>query len=251
MIAMLKEKRVFFQIFSRERGHTQLVQRADELMKLFITKDELSDAELELAWQSGKLDENTQLEIYKLFNDLSARLRLQQIEFIISQLDSVPMKKVILVQVQLVHEIGRRAMSGDCSYGQKAIDYMWKLAIPSEDIDKVLINYAALAITDIVKNWDNTYKLPIVELILNSLASHKEGYLCIKMLFAIIRDFIGTPTVPVKPENEGQMEVVETKREKFQNRSTFIDYIESEYGLMRLFFGNFSNYMERCRSVVR
>lgn len=80
---MFKQKRIFHQIFSRERGHNQLVQRADDLLKLFITQDQLSLEELELVWQAGKMDENTKLEMYKLFNELSSRLRLQEINFII------------------------------------------------------------------------------------------------------------------------------------------------------------------------
>jgi hypothetical protein len=59
------------------------VQRSDELLKLFITQGQMSESELELVWSAGKLDENTQLEIYKLFNELSTRLKLQEINFII------------------------------------------------------------------------------------------------------------------------------------------------------------------------
>lgn len=149
-----------------------------------------------------------------------------------------------------MHEIAKRAVTGESDYGHKAIDYMWKLAIPSEDVEKVLINYAAIALTDIVKNWENSYKLPLVQRILNSLQANKEGYLCIKMLFSLIRDFIGTPTVKVEAvENPNSMEV--DSRDKFENRSTFIEHIESEQGLMSAFFANFTHYMERVRSVVR
>jgi hypothetical protein len=47
---------------------------------------------------------------------------------------------------------------------------MWKLAFPSEDIEKVLINMAALAVDEIIKSWDNSYKLPIISRILQSLS---------------------------------------------------------------------------------
>lgn len=129
---------------------------------------------------------------------------------------------------------------------------MWKLTIPSEDVDKVLINYAAIALTDIVKNWQNSFKLTLINRILEALKRNQEGYLCIKMLFQLIKDFIGTPSVP-KPAVEGQesMEGVTHERDKFENKSTFIEHIEEQGHLLSAFFSNFTNYMERVRSAVR
>jgi hypothetical protein len=46
---------------------------------------------------------------------------------------------------------------------------MWKLALSNENIDRVLINTAAMALTDIIKNWENTYKIVQVEKIINAL----------------------------------------------------------------------------------
>lgn len=64
------------QTFSRERGHMQFVQRSEELIKLLISQDALSEEEMEMVWASKKLDENTKLEVYKIFNELASRLKL-------------------------------------------------------------------------------------------------------------------------------------------------------------------------------
>lgn len=60
-----------------------MVERAEELLKLLIAQDALSDEDLELIWNATKLDDTTQLEVYKLFNELSSRLKNHEINFII------------------------------------------------------------------------------------------------------------------------------------------------------------------------
>jgi len=54
----------------------QFVQRSEELIKLLISQDALSEEEMEMVWASKKLDENTKLEVYKIFNELASRLKL-------------------------------------------------------------------------------------------------------------------------------------------------------------------------------
>jgi hypothetical protein len=130
------------------------------------------------------------LELYKLFNELASVLKINEINFIIDYLSQVPLVKILKEQVDLVYEIGKRARSGDQEYGHKAIEYMWRLAIPQVDsIDKVLVNKASIAITDIIKTWDNSHKITIFKRIIESLKNNQEGFLCIKMITKLLRDF--------------------------------------------------------------
>jgi hypothetical protein len=69
------------------------------------------------------------------------------------------------------------------------------------------------------------------------------------MLFCIIRDFIGTPTVPKNPD--GSEQIADQERDKFENRSTFVEFINREEHLMMKFFSNFQFYMDKMRAAVR
>jgi hypothetical protein len=82
-------------MFSKERGHNQTVERAEEIIKLLISQDQLSNEDMELIWSSAKLDESTLHQVYNLFNELSSRLKLPQINFIIDALSLVPLNKLI------------------------------------------------------------------------------------------------------------------------------------------------------------
>jgi hypothetical protein len=100
------------------------------VLKLLITQDAMSSEDLELVWSATKLDETTQLELYKLFNELSSILKIKEITFIVDYLSQVPLAKILNEQVDLVYEIGKRARSGDSEYGHKVVEYMWRLALP-------------------------------------------------------------------------------------------------------------------------
>jgi len=58
-IQKLRDGKVLSQIFSKDRGHLQMVERAEELLKLLIGQDSLNDDDLELIWNATKLDETT------------------------------------------------------------------------------------------------------------------------------------------------------------------------------------------------
>jgi hypothetical protein len=45
---------------------------------------------MEFVWSTVKSGENNELEIYKIFNELASRLKLEQILFIIERLSKVP-----------------------------------------------------------------------------------------------------------------------------------------------------------------
>ena len=54
-----------------------------------------------------------------------------------------------------------------------------------------MVNKSSVAITDIIKTWDNVHKVAIVKRLITSLKQNQEGFLCIKMISKIFRDFVG------------------------------------------------------------
>jgi hypothetical protein len=63
-----------------------------------------------------------------------------------------------------------------------------------------------MAFSDIIRNWDNENKLFYVQKLIENLRDNKEGYLTIKMLAKIFRDFTGSPAKqPEQPLAEEAM----------------------------------------------
>jgi len=68
------------------------------------------------------------LELYKVFNEISSRMRASEIKFIIEKLSERELPKIINEEVELVHELARRSKSSESTYGELAVNYMWKIA---------------------------------------------------------------------------------------------------------------------------
>ena len=71
----------------------------------------MNKEELELVWGSTKADETTKLELYKVLHEVSARLRKEDIEFVLVQVDLLPPTKVVAEEIELVHELAKRSRS--------------------------------------------------------------------------------------------------------------------------------------------
>jgi hypothetical protein len=81
--------------------------------------------------------------------------------------------------VALIYEIGKRARTELTEYGPKIVEFLWRLAIPGEqNIDKVLINQAAVAIPEIIRNWDNNTKVIYIKRLIESLRNVSNIGLC-------------------------------------------------------------------------
>jgi len=65
-----------------------------------------------------------------------------------------------------------------------------------------------MAFTDVIKNWGNQTKITYIQRIAEALKANQEGYLCIKMLTRLFRDFQGE-FVEVNPPQDS-MEVDES-----------------------------------------
>lgn len=120
----------------------------------------------------------------------------------------------------------------------------------------MLVNKASIAVTDIIKTWDNSHKLTIFKRIIDSLKNNQEGFLCIKMISKLLRDFQGQIIHKiVQPEDQkgddamqvDQDNSVDTASNQFENKSKFINYIDENMDLMLHFFLNFKHYMLKAR----
>ena len=129
VVKRIKEKKVLWQIFSRERGHLQLLTRSEELLKLLLSQDQLSQADLEFIWNARNVDEAQKLELYNLLSEISPRLRYQEVSFIIDQINQIPLQKVVLKEIELVYELAKKSRTSNSDYGQQAAEFLWNITL--------------------------------------------------------------------------------------------------------------------------
>ena len=108
IISRLNEAQVLHQTFSKDRGHLQLVQRSEEMLKLLLSHNSVTEEDLNLIWSATRMDETTQLEIYKVFAELGSRLRENEVSFVVWQIAQMPLSKINGEAIELVNEFAKR-----------------------------------------------------------------------------------------------------------------------------------------------
>lgn len=78
----------------------------------------MTKEQFELVWGSTKADETTKLELYKVLHEVSTRLRKEDIEFVLTQVDQIPVQKVVAEEIELAHELAKRSRSSGTSYAK-------------------------------------------------------------------------------------------------------------------------------------
>lgn len=84
MLNRLREQNVVEVIFGDKDSHVQLVQRGLELIKFLVDQKDFREKDLELVWSMAQRgEEQTKLEIYKIFKDIHYKLAQEDTERII------------------------------------------------------------------------------------------------------------------------------------------------------------------------
>ena len=72
----LKKHQVLREVFSPERHHLQLIQRAGDVIKFLLLESELTPDELRLIWDATAFDEDVKMEVLKLVKEIAMHLPL-------------------------------------------------------------------------------------------------------------------------------------------------------------------------------
>ena len=69
IVTDLVQLKVFEIIFSSKNFHSEIVQRADEVLKLYANTGQLSSNFVELLWETSQADESARIQIHKMIVD--------------------------------------------------------------------------------------------------------------------------------------------------------------------------------------
>jgi hypothetical protein len=94
-------------IFGEKDSHVQLVQRGLELIKFLVDQKDFTEKDLELVWNSAQRgDEQTKLEIYRIFKDIHYKFMSDEIERIIRLFaDRIQPEKLIMQELETVSSL--------------------------------------------------------------------------------------------------------------------------------------------------
>lgn len=133
---LMNEGTALRELFTKERTHTQLVQRTEQLLRLLMTKGQLNAEARQLVWQAGQInDGDMKTDLYKVLIGAAPDMLPEDREFFLEKALSIPRNEVIDREVEMVTQICT-ALRGrtDCEeIAMKGIEYMWEMVLESGD----------------------------------------------------------------------------------------------------------------------
>jgi len=230
---LMKDGIALLELFSKERTHSQLVQRTEQLLRLLMAKGQLTAETRELIWHAGELnDGDMQVDLYKVLAGAAVDMLPEDRLFFMDKVLSVPMAEIIDREVELVTEIctSLRGRAGLEETAQKGTEFLWRIVMEvSEQTGVAIVNRAQMGFSDILKGQSMEVKLKYVDLLAESVKDEKQGFLAIKILARLLKIAFDGKT--------GHPEI--------ENLSDLIDYLEKKHDLLNNIFKNLTDYMVR------
>jgi hypothetical protein len=127
IIEWMTENQVLELLFDPVRTHEQVVQRCDEIIKVLLTENQLTDERLKLFWGLTKSD--YRLDTYKIISDCSYQFKQNHLEFFFEQMcTGIPVDKLDMDDFNCISELGKFNRDKESNFMNKVTEFFWKIA---------------------------------------------------------------------------------------------------------------------------
>lgn len=189
MLQRLREQNVVEVIFGEKDSHVQLVQRGLELIKFLVDQKDFTEKDLGLVWSSAQRgEEQTKLEIYKIFKDIHYKLNSDDTERIIRLFaDRIQPEKLVLQELETVSALIAYASRGTKS-AEISAEFFLAIATQQKPYPKNLVEPAIDKLINLVKAQERDVKIKFIDQAYQSLSEGKATTQSIRIMAKLIED---------------------------------------------------------------
>ena len=179
LIEWMKNNEVFDIIWDGRKTHLQLVQRSNEIMKILLKEDALTDALLEQFFNLAKSDYKE--DVFKIINEVAFYFKQSHVEFLFNAITVTPAEKLTLTEFDTLCELGKFCKSED--FQKKVSDFFWSIVVNSEQYKEELVENCSKKFAEMVKYWSLELKQPFFDLLPGHLQDTSKPALSMLRLF--------------------------------------------------------------------
>lgn len=179
LLDWMKENDVFSMIWDPKKTHLQIVQRTNEVFKLLLRENMLSEELLNMFWSLTKSDYRS--EVVKIVNDTSIYLKQPHIEFIFNQIKEIPANELKISEFECLCELGRYCK--DDEFKNKICTFFWNIISNSSGYSEEIIENCINKFCEMVKYWEVKQKAVFFNKINDALLQFDSPVIPILKLF--------------------------------------------------------------------
>ena len=246
LVEWIRANNVFEFIFSAKHCHIQLVQRTSDLMKLFISTNQLTKEEMDMFWGCSKFDDHIKLEIYKVLSDISYNMKIEQLNYFLDAIAASSPEKLIPEEVKCLFDMGQFA--NDFSFYQKICDLLWILALGAKGYSDEIVNLSRAKYVDLTRKLSSKQKLDILIKLLAGFRDNEQSVQRIKLFTEMLKEKNDRSVISNSYSNVGEGE--EEKKEAVLTTQEMFYVLMNENQLIETFYANFTQFYAQLNELV-
>ena len=222
IIALIKENKIISEIFGANY-HSQIISRANEIVKLLLVENELENDDIKLIWSCTKRgDLEAKLTILKLLSEIAPYLKEDYIEMLLTNIISNVDKKINQEEIELVYKLSIQGNDNEKNI-ILCCDYLCKCLLMSEN-SNIKNNPLLEKLLLLVEKNDN-YLGKVLDICENCIKNNDRTILSYSILYEIMDKYI----------NESNEKINE--------------FIKDNH-LLKLFEDNFHLYVKQVKELL-
>ena len=222
IIVLIKENKIISEIFGANY-HSQIISRANEIVKLLLVENELENDDIKLIWSCTKRgDLEAKLTILKLLSEIAPYLKEDYIEMLLTNIISNVDKKINQEEIELVYKLSIQGNNNEKNI-ILCCDYLCKCLLMSEN-SNIKNNPLLEKLLLLVEKNDN-YLGKVLDICENCIKNNDRTILSYSILYEIMDKYI----------NESNEKINEFIKDKH---------------LLNLFEDNFHLYIKQIKELL-
>lgn len=124
LIDWMMQQNVFTTIWDSKKTHMQLVQRSNDIFKLLMKEDKMSNELLDLFWNLTNTPAYKS-EVFKIINEAAFHLKTSHIEYFFNKITQTPNDKLSMEEFNALSELGKYCKNQE--FMNKVSNFFWKI----------------------------------------------------------------------------------------------------------------------------
>jgi len=105
MIEQIKLQNLFDEFFSKNRCHSQLIQRSEYLLKLMIHEQMLEEKDYVQIWDAVKQQDENFDSFFKVLKTIASKLTVKELHFFIVKISDKPIANYTGSDIEILQEL--------------------------------------------------------------------------------------------------------------------------------------------------
>lgn len=175
-------------LFDPKKTHLQVVQRCDEVLKLLLGEEMLTDDLLARFWSLTRSDLKT--EVFKIISDCAFYFKQHHLTFIFNKIkNDTPIEKLGMEEFTCLSELGKYSKDLEGEFQGQVAQFFWGLVVSPDTKNAELLSNCIQKYRDMVRYWDLGRKQQMMDRLQQCIRDPSTPTLpCLRLLRGLIQD---------------------------------------------------------------